>query len=193
MKREIIQIGHPALKAKNKPVENICSKEIKQLIQDLKDILQENELIGIAAPQIAENYQIFVTEARNTSFRTLDKEDIFRVYINPRITWASYRFTTIYEGCGSVLQGTLFGPVIRPCEIVIQAENEKGRRFQLKCDGILSRVIQHEYDHLHGIEFLEKVSNYKQLMTDTYYVQNIKNSKEQVSNSKITIIEHKYF
>ena len=129
MKREIIQIGHPALKAKNKPVENICSKEIKQLIQDLKDILQENELIGIAAPQIAENYQIFVTEARNTSFRTLDKEDIFRVYINPRITWASYRFTTIYEGCGSVLQGTLFGPVIRPCEIVIQAENEKGRRL----------------------------------------------------------------
>ena len=161
------------------------------MIQDLKDTLEEHGLIGIAAPQIGENYHIFVTEARNTAFRTLDKEDIFRVYINPRITWASYRYATIYEGCGSVLNGKLFGPVIRPSEVTIVAENEKGRRFQLKCDGILSRVIQHEHDHLHGIEFLEKVSNYSQLMTDTYYVQNIKTSKEQVNNSKITIIEHK--
>ncbi|MCR4263112.1 MAG: peptide deformylase [Candidatus Roizmanbacteria bacterium] len=191
MKREIIQIGHPALKAKNKPLKEFRSKKVKQLIQDLKDTLQENELIGIAAPQLGENFQIFVTEARNTQFRTLDKEDIFRVYINPRIIWASYRYATIYEGCGSVLNGKLFGPVIRPSEVTIVAENEKGRRFQLKCDGILSRVIQHEYDHLHGIEFLEKVSNYSQLLTDTYYVQNIKTSKEQVNNSKITIIEHK--
>lgn len=191
MVKNIIQIGHPALKAENKLIGNIESKQTKQLIQDLRDTLQKNNLIGIAAQQIAENYKIFVTEARNTIYRKLDKEDEFRVYINPKILSVSDDQAIIYEGCGSVLNGQLFGPVKRPKEITIQAIDESGKKFQLTSDGILARVIQHEFDHLKGIEFLEKVSDYKKLMTDTFYIKNIKNSKRQAENSRITVIEHK--
>jgi len=191
MKREVIQIGHPALKEQNKSISNPKSTAIKKLIRDLKDTLKENELIGIAAPQIAENYQIFVTEARNTAFRILAKEDIFRAYINPKIVSKSSKFSVIYEGCGSVLNAQLFGPVSRSQEITIEAMDENGHTFQLTCDGILARVIQHEYDHLQGVEFLEKVHDFKKLMTNLYYIEEIKNSNEQIAASEITKIEYK--
>jgi len=98
----------------------------------------------------------------------------------------------IFEGCGSVLNGQLFGPVKRPQEITIQAYDQKGKKFQLRCDGILARVIQHEYDHLSGVEFLEKVSDYKQMMTVDYYRKNIRESKGQVEASKISVVEFNY-
>lgn len=191
MKRELVQVGHPALKAKNKSVSNPKLKSVRKLISDLKDTLQENDLIGIAAPQIGENYQMFVTEARNTSFRKLDKEDVFRVYINPKIVSKSSKISIIYEGCGSVLNAQLFGPVSRPQEITIEAMDENGDKFQLTTDGILARVIQHEYDHLQSAIYLEKVTDYKKLVNDSFYKKDIKISEAQISASKITKIEYK--
>jgi len=118
--------------------------------------------------------------------------DKFRVYINPKISYFSKDENIIFEGCGSVLNGQLFGPVKRPQEITIQAYDQNGKKFQLRCDGILARVIQHEYDHLSGVEFLEKVSDYKQMMAVDYYRKNIRESRDQVEASKITIVEFNY-
>lgn len=187
--RETIQIGDSRLKAENKAIDDFQSEEVKTLVEDLKDTMLENELIGIAAPQIGENYKVFVTEPRETEFRPADQADEFRVYLNPVIVKESDEETVIYEGCGSVLNGALFGPVLRPKQITIEAYDLEGKKFQLTCDGILARVIQHEYDHLQGIEFLEKVSDYKMMMAAEHYREQIKNSKEQIENSKITIIE----
>ena len=149
--RQVIQIGHPALKTTNKEIKNFSSKTFKKLLRDLKDTMKKHDLIGIAAPQIAENYKVFVTHPRNTKSRNLGKEDVYRVYINPKIVKFSSDQNIIYEGCGSVVNGNLFGPVKRPSEITIEAYDEKQNKFQLTCNGILSRVIQHEYDHLNGV------------------------------------------
>jgi len=184
--RKVIQIGHPSLKAKNKPVVNFKSPALKKLITDLKDTMKKAGIIGIAAPQIAENYMVFVTHPRNTKLRKLGKADKFRVYINPKVTFCSKEKHIIYEGCGSVANGSLFGPVMRPKEIEIEAFNKTGKRFKLRCDGILSRVIQHEYDHMFGIEFTEKISDYKKILSREFYVKNIRNSKEQTEASIIT-------
>lgn len=189
--RDTIQIGHPALKAKNKKITDFNSALLKQLVTDLKDTMIDNNLIGMAAPQIAENYQVFVTQPRKTKSRS-GSADQFRVYINPNITHFSKQTNLIYEGCGSVLHGQLFGPVIRPQTITIEAFDETGKKFKLTCDGILSRVIQHEYDHLQGIEFTEKVSNYKKLMALEFYVENIRNSAAQLEASQIIINQLEY-
>lgn len=188
--RSTIQIGHPALKAENRKITSFNSPKTRKLINDLKDTMRKNELIGIAAPQIAESFKVFVTEPRKTKTRAANQVDKFRVYINPTIINYSKSQNVIYEGCGSVVYGKLFGPVKKPKEIVIKAFDEKGDMFQLKCDGILARVIQHEYDHLLGIEFTEKIYNYKLLMSDKFYKKNIKTSKQQVVASKITKIEY---
>jgi peptide deformylase len=189
--REVIQIGHPSLKAENREVVDFKSEKVKQIVQDLVDTMRESGLVGMAAPQIAENYRIFVTEPRVTPTRTIDQADKLRVYINPVIKNFSDEEVIIYEGCGSVLKGSLFGPVKRPRQITIEAFDENGENFQLTCDGLLARVIQHEYDHLQGIEFTEKVDDYKKLMAVEFYIANIKTSSEQIENSKVNIKEFK--
>jgi len=184
--KNIILIGDPRLKKVNKVVTDFTSSPFKNLIQDLKDTMKHEDLIGLAAPQIAKNVQVFVTHPRNTKARNIGKADVFRVYVNPKITFTSKNDVIIYEGCGCV--PNIFGPVDRPVEIKIEAQDEKGQLFSLYCDGILSRVVQHEYDHMSGIEFIEKIADYKKIVSREYYIKTIKNSKEQLKASQITKI-----
>lgn len=189
--RKTIQIGDLRLKAENIVIKNFNDPRVKKVIKDLKDTMIKNDLIGMAAPQIGYNYKIFITQPRKTKARKLLKGDKLRIYINPKIVKFSEEQNIIYEGCGSVLNGTLFGPVKRPKEIIIEANDEKGKNFQIRCDGILARVIQHENDHMDGIEFTEKIFDYKKLMAKEFYIKTIRNSKEQLLVSNITIVEYK--
>lgn len=187
----IIQAGHPALHKKNKKILDFKSPELNKLCKDLIDTMYKTNLIGIAAPQIAENFMVFATHPRNTKARKLARTDKLRIYINPKIIFKSKEENLIYEGCGSVADGKLFGPVSRPQEIEIEAFDENGKEFRLRCDGILARVIQHEYDHLMGQEFITRVDDYKKIMSIEYYKKSIRNSKLQKVNSLITKIEYK--
>lgn len=189
--RRVIMAGNPLLKAKNKVVKDYKSPRVQKLIKDLVQTMHKTDLIGIAASQIGENHMVFVTEPRNTGSRKLGKIDKFRVYINPKITYYSKKQNVIYEGCGSVADGAIFGPVIRSEEIEVKAIDEKGQKFSLRADGILGRVIQHEYDHLCGIEFIQKVSDYSKIVVQAYYRRNIRNSVLQQKNSLITKVEYK--
>ena len=186
--RDSIQIGDLRLKADNKVVTDFNDSAVKQVITDMIDTMRQNQLIGLAAPQIGENLKIFVTEPRETPNRSADQADELRVYINPTIINFSTEEVEIYEGCGSVLKATLFGPVIRPREITIEAFDQNGDKFSLTCDGILARVIQHEYDHLSGIEFTEKISDYKKLMSVEFYLERIKMLPEHLAAQKINKI-----
>lgn len=190
--RQTIQIGHPALKATNKRITDFKDPNLKSLVEDLIDTMREGGLIGIAAPQIAENFTVFVTEPRETKTRSKDQADELRVYINPNLVKHSKEEVVIYEGCGSVLNGQLFGPVSRPKTITIEAFDQDGKRFRFTADGILGRVIQHEYDHLQGIEFLEKVSDYKKLMTVEHYLELVKPDLEHIKASTIMIKKHEF-
>ena len=188
--RNIIEIGHRVLKLKNKLIMDFDTPQLKKLIKDLKDTMAKVDLIGIAAPQIGENYQVFLTHPRKTNARKLEKDDVLRVYINPKITFKSKETNLIYEGCGCVPRSSIFGPVIRPREIEVEAYDANGQKFRLRCDGILARVIQHEYDHLQGIEFLEKISENRKIISWDFYRRDIRNSKEQKASSKITKIDY---
>lgn len=191
MIKKTIQAGDPRLKKKNKEIKNFKSPILKRLIRDLTDSMNKAGLIGMAAPQIGENYSVFITHPRKTKARSLGRTDKLRVYINPKIVYKSKKENVIYEGCGSVVNGDLFGPVKRPEEIEVIALDEKGKKFSIRCNGILARVIQHEYDHLMGIEFIERVSDYRKVIVGDFYRKNIRNSKVQKQNSLITKIEFK--
>lgn len=162
--KEIIQIGNPFLRRRSKFVAKINAQETQRVIKNLVDSMRYHNLIGMAASQIGEKLRIFVTEVRKTSYRNLEK-DILRVYVNPKIVWFSKKQVVIYEGCGSVAYAKLFAPVRRPEKIIVEAFDENGNKFRLKAEGILSRVIQHEYDHLDGIEFTEKITDMRKIMS----------------------------
>lgn len=191
--RQIIQLGHPALKAKNLEITDFSVLELAVLIDDLTDTMRKDGLIGIAAPQIAENYMLFLTEPRRTEIRREDQSDELRIYINPKIVWESREKVMIWEGCGSVTEVGLFGPVVRPKVVEVEAYDHHGKKFSLKVDGILGRVIQHEMDHCMGIEFVERMSDRTKLKSMEYYIREIKNSVEQQNASRITLKKFHYF
>ncbi len=147
-------------------------------------------IVGLAGSQIGENYQIFITEPRATETRPADQADILRVYINPKIIFYSEEEVIIHEGCGSVARSTIFGPVKRPRLITIEATDEKGDTFSLTCDGLLARVIQHEYDHLQGLEFLDKIESVRVLMDKDYYIKNIKDTPAEKEAQMVTAKEY---
>lgn len=190
--KKVTQVGHPALKTNNIAIDDFTLPLLKKLIKDLKDTMYKTELVGIAAPQIGQNYMVFVTHSRKTKARKgkIVIEDKCRVFINPQITSLSPEKVIIYEGCGSVADGDIFGLVLRPKEITVEAFDENGKKFSLTCDGLLARIIQHEYDHLQSIEFIQKVNDYGEILSQEYYRKKIRNSKEQKEASKITKIDY---
>lgn len=167
----VIQIGNPILRAKNETVKKIDDKRVLKTINDLIDSMRHYGLVGMAAPQIGVNLKIFVTEIRATPSRKSESLDNLRVFINPKIIWKSKKEVIIYEGCGSVANGNLFGPVSRSEKIKIIATDILGKKVRLKAEGLLARVIQHEYDHLLGIEFVEKICDMKKVMSREEYLR----------------------
>jgi peptide deformylase len=166
----VIQIGNPILREKSKKVIDVNLEETKRVIINLTDSMRHHDLVGMAAGQIGEKIRIFVTEIRKTPTRDEKTVDKLRIFINPKIIWFSKKKTIIYEGCGSVANGNLFGPVRRSEKIKIRALGKDGKKFELKADGLLARVIQHEYDHLSGIEFIEKITDMKKVMSRSEYL-----------------------
>jgi len=189
MVRKVIEAGDPRLKKKNKIIRDFKSVKLKKLIKDLIDTMYKTDLIGIASPQIGENYMVFVTHPRNTGARKTMKADKLRVFINPKLIFRSKTKNLIFEGCGSL--GDIFGSVLRPDEVQVAAFDENGQRFSLRSNGILARVIQHEYDHLQGTEFIQKVSDYNKIVVKKHYRKYIRNSKLQLKNSQTTKVEYK--
>ncbi len=167
--KKTIQIWNPILAKKAKIVQDIHSPDTKKIIKNLIDSMKENNLIGMAAPQIGISKRIFVTEIRATKFRKAKDADALKIFINPKITRTSKATCVMYEWCGSVAYSQLFAPVRRPSTVIIEAYDEHGEIFIMKANELLARVIQHEYDHLDGICFTEKITDMKKLMSDEEY------------------------
>jgi len=102
--------------------------------------------VGLAGVQVSRLLRLFVTRVPN---------DMPRVFINPDILETSIEVEPFEEGCLSI--PGIYTDVIRPSSVRVQAWNQKGRPFTLNADGYLARVIQHEFDHLNGVVFLDRV------------------------------------
>jgi peptide deformylase len=149
---EIFILGSEILHQKAAPVTNIKdgSHNWKEVVQGMFDALKKGKGIGLAGPQIGLMQQIFVTNVEG---------DGTRVFINPSIVETSQETVKYEEGCLSV--PGVYADVIRPKTVKVQAWNEKGRSFTLEAGGLLARVNLHEYDHLEGILFIDRLSEPK--------------------------------
>ena len=141
--RKIVQIGESVLRKKCKVVEKIDEKII-QLLDDMADTMYESDGVGLAAPQVGILKRIFVVDAMDGAGS--------RVFINPEILEKSGEQTD-EEGCLS-LPGR-HKPVKRANKIKIKALDVNGNEFVLDAEEFLARAIQHEYDHLEGVLFID--------------------------------------
>lgn len=166
-------IGEPVLRETAESVVSVDDTRIQQTIADLVDTMREEQLVGMAAPQIGDPVQIFVSEIRETPFRK-EGFDTLRIFINPEITHFSRETILDYEGCGSI--PGIFGQVERASEVTVRYQDETGVSREMKASGLLARIIQHEIDHLHGVLFTD-IADSKTFVSRAYYLKHILVSK----------------
>lgn len=157
---KVVHLGEQVLREKALPVLEI-TEEIKSLVADMFITMEKENGIGLAAPQVGKSLRLFVIKI---------DDGVERVFINPHIIQTSIETCSFEEGCLSVPK--YYEEVIRPERITVQAQNVNGRRFTLEADELLARVIQHEYDHLEGILFIDRIEDSKRQTIEEKFNKN---------------------
>ena len=150
--KKIISYGDETLRRKSKEVSKI-SKKIQTLVHDLLDTMYAKNGVGLAAPQIGENLRVFVIDVS-----TNNEPLCPLVFINPKIIKKSGAINS-YEGCLSFPEA--YTNVRRYKNIMVKALDMHGKPFVKEAtDGcLLARAIQHEFDHLDGVLFIDHCRN----------------------------------
>lgn len=164
---KIAEIGNPVLRSPAKPVSDIHDPTLQKLIDDLISTTLESNGVGIAAPQVSKDLQLFIVASRpNLRYLHAPKMDPTPM-INPQILYYSEETATGWEGCLSV--PGMRGLVTRSKEIEILYTDRYGRQHQQVFTDFVARIIQHEYDHITGKVFLDRVESTLDLMSEAEY------------------------
>lgn len=150
--KKVVRYGEESLRMPSKEVHKV-SQKVKNLVEDLLDTMYAQNGVGLAAPQIGENVRVFVIDV-STGNEPLNP----MVFINPKIIKKSGACIS-HEGCLSFPEA--FTDVKRYANVMVKALDRNGRSFVLEAkDGtLLARAIQHEFDHLDGVLFIDHVIN----------------------------------
>ncbi|MEM8946210.1 MAG: peptide deformylase [Planctomycetota bacterium] len=150
MKLQIIHYPHPTLRHVSKPVKRVDG-ELRNLIEQMFELMYEHEGVGLAANQVDLPYRLFVANPSGDP----ENKDAEHVFINPVLRSGKGQVEG-EEGCLSI-PGVL-GPVIRNEKVTIEAYNLKGEQFVGELDGLFARIVQHETDHLDGKLFIDRLA-----------------------------------
>jgi peptide deformylase len=160
----IVKYGHPVLRKKGAKVESL-TPDIVRLITDMYETMESAKGVGLAAQQVGRALQLAVIDVRDMEDRpsTLSFKgesadvDAFMpmALVNPEIRPLG-DCVAGPEGCLSFPE--IYADVVRPERIAVKAMDQKGRTLEFECGGLLARAIQHEYDHLQGILFIDRMS-----------------------------------
>ena len=179
----ILSYGNSILKKKALPI-SVKTKNLKSLINNMWETMYEAQGVGLAAPQIGESIRIFIVDTYPFS----DNEDLDddernflkvfkKVFINPEIIAENGEECIFNEGCLSI--PGIREDVKRKDSIIIKFQDLNGKSMKESFSGIAARVIQHEYDHLEGILFTDKLSYLKK--------KTIKRRLTEISIGKVNV------
>jgi peptide deformylase len=141
----IITLGDEQLRKHSIVVPDL-NGTVHALIDQMFESMRAGKGIGLAAVQVGNLYRLFITEVAG---------DRPRVFVNPEIVETSLEQVSYEEGCLSI--PGIDADVVRPRRVRVQAWNEKGKPFSLDAEDLLARVVQHEYDHLNGVLFVDRL------------------------------------
>ncbi len=155
--REILRMGHPVLKEKAKPVSRFGTRELAELVADMKETMEANDGAGLAAPQIGVGLRVVIFGV-SANPRYPDAEEVpFTVLVNPEIEFLTAETELGWEGCLSV--PGLRGEVARVTKLKYRGFDAAGRKLERVADGFHARVVQHECDHLDGILYPQRMTD----------------------------------
>lgn len=149
MVRDVLQLGHPLLRAVCAPVDDPAAPEVAALADDLRDTVRRWRAEtgygrAIAAPQIGALSRVVYVDV-----------DGVGAMVNPRVTESSVERMVVWDACLSFL--SIVCQVLRHRWIVVRYETTDGETRELRAEGDLSELLQHEIDHLDGILTVDRV------------------------------------
>ncbi len=164
---KVAEIGNPVLRSPTRSIEDIHAPVIQQLIDNLIHTAIKTNGVGIAAPQVSSSLQLFIVASR-PNLRYLHAPVMEPTpMINPQILAYSDEQAQGWEGCLSV--PGMRGLVARSREIEVLWCDRHGQQQQKVFTDFVARIIQHEYDHINGKVFLDRVESTLDLMSDAEY------------------------
>jgi peptide deformylase len=159
----IVKYGNPVLRRKGAPVGEL-TPEIRRLVADMLETMKDAAGVGLAAQQVGHALQLAVVDVREVQDRPsvmeIDGQTVDPalhmplVLINPVLKLLG-DYALGPEGCLSFPE--IYADIPRPEAVEVHATNERGEPLNFRAGGLLSRAIQHEYDHLQGILFIDRM------------------------------------
>ncbi|MEM7453055.1 MAG: peptide deformylase [Planctomycetota bacterium] len=146
---QIVSYPHPTLRYKSKTIKRVDAG-LKKIVAEMFQLMYEARGIGLAANQVGLPIQLFVI---NVSGDPDSGEEL--VFINPVIS-SPKGSSEAEEGCLSIVG--VNADVTRPAQIHVSAYDLTGNQLDFTADGLLARAIQHEFDHLQGVLFIDRIS-----------------------------------
>jgi peptide deformylase len=145
----IIKYPHPTLRHKSKPLLRVDA-DLKKIVAEMFELMYAQKGIGLAANQVDLPYRFFILNLENDPTKAPEY-----VFINPVISHPAGK-AEAEEGCLSFPE--IYAPVKRSAKVVISAFDLNGHEVNYQLDGIFARAVQHEYDHLEGKLFIDRLS-----------------------------------
>jgi len=167
--RQIAQLGQPVLREEAKRIADPKDPAVQALIDDMMATVVDANGVGLAAPQVFESQSLFII-ASSPNPRYPSAPDLEPIaLINPEIVWASNEKEKGWEGCLSI--PGLRGIVPRFRKIGVRYLTRTGELREDEFANFIARVFQHEYDHLQGVVFLDRMDSPTELVTEKEYLR----------------------
>ncbi|HEX9079101.1 MAG TPA: peptide deformylase [Desulfuromonadaceae bacterium] len=172
--RHIAQLGHPVLRGATGAIEDPAAPAIQALIDDMLATMVEAGGVGIAAPQVYEPLRLFIVASHpNPRYPQAPAMEPTPM-LNPELLWQSEEVEKGWEGCLSV--PGIRGPVSRSRSIGVRYLTRYGEPREEELAGFIARVFQHEYDHISGLVFLDRVASTRELISEREYLRIVSSS-----------------
>ncbi|WP_407893027.1 peptide deformylase [Scytonema sp. NUACC26] len=167
----ITQLGDRILRQKALEIKNIHDDRIQKLIDDLIATVAQANGVGIAAPQVAESLRLFIVASHPNPRYPNAPEMEPTAMINPKIIAHSTEVVKGWEGCLCV--PGIRGLVPRYQAIEVEYMDRNGKLHKAEFTDFIARIFQHEYDHLDGIVFLDRLESTLDIMSEQEYQKQI--------------------
>lgn len=170
-KTPIIQLGSEVLRRQAQPVDDFFGPEFHNLIETLRHVMLEAGGVGIAAPQLGVSRQILILASRPTARYPHAPEMSPILMVNPRFEITDGALHKDWEGCLSVPGIRALVPRYRAVDV--QYQDRQGEVCRLVLQDFPARVFQHEFDHLQGLVYLDRVENNQDIISETEFFKRV--------------------
>ncbi len=174
---EIVELGNPVLRTKAKEVKDIPDPKVQQLIDDLIFTASHASGVGISAPQVGQSLRIFIIASYPNDRYPEAPEMIPTPIINPQIISFSDGLVEGWEGCLSI--PGIRAPVLRHRSVKVKYFDREGNELEAVLEDFIARIFQHEFDHIEGIVFLDRLEDNSEIITENEYYKLFEDEEDE--------------